>query len=464
MEVMMERRGEVVKLIEEKKKAEINKATKEQEEQKKSDENLKEIKKTKTLEYYFDSLKTGNYVFLKNDRSKIFKIKKIVKDNKKIEFVLSDSTAEKSNEIRVDPFKCKLSQFTSVKCMLVWFDDRVMERNARVNINSSISEAQEKIVDQIKNFVKSPDIRIIYKGEDIFYKAINYKVYCGEKGEEKKILNKSTDESFNLDIFFGEEEQHQEESDNQESKIIDNNEETKENKEKRKESEELSIAERLAKAKNLCELGFNFLKDHLVILIPENPNKLCNLFKFGSYDYTSGWRNLNFVNLYIFNNDLKIRNFSICGAYEKSKFNSIDFLIFESNFKKQKYEKEKESLGIEKYDINEMLEYEFWKKHRLIYEQKDLVLNQNFENESENPLEKITNRAYIVNTEMMEFSKDKIYSFVFKLKENSNGDYMYYYTRSLPKFFENVNGDFDILGYTNKNTYFFLYGFDYSLK
>jgi len=472
LEVVMERRGEIIKLVEEKKKIEKENSSQEQADKKITDESLKEIKKTKTLYYYFDSLKQGNFVFINDDRSRYYKIKKIVKTDKKIEFVLFDSSLLKKIEFTVDPFKCKLSPNANLKYRLVWFDDKVLEIVTQVNINSSISDVQDKITDSIKNFVKSSDIRFIYKGLDISFKALNKSVYLKESDgkknsnlKEKKIekIDGSTDEPVNLNIFFGEEE-HLEECDNNISKSNEKLAEADPEKpEKDKELEEIPLIERIEKAKNLCELGLNFNKDYFTLLIPQNPTKLCNLYKLGSCDY-SELKNFNIVNLFIFNCDLKVRNFCIAGPGEGGTFDKIDFLAFESNFKKQKYENEKEYNPLQKYDVSNIMDYDFWKNHKLIYEQNDIILKKNFDYTSDVPIEKIDNKCYILSTETIEFSKDRIYSFVFKLKDNPNGDYLYSFNKSCSKFVETINEDFEINAYTNKDSNFYLFGFDYILK
>jgi len=481
LDVIMERRGENVKLEEEKKKVEKPKTSKDEESGKKSEEKLKEIKQTKVLKYHFESLKKGNFVFINNDRSKYYKIKKIIKSDKKIEFVLSDVSLVEENLLTIDPFKSEISNFANFKYRIVFFDNRIMERSIKIDINSPLNSVQDFISNQIKSFIKTPDYRFVYKGEDVTYNGVNKKIFilkCEKKDKEeekkvskKKIIRQNTpdldsDEPPNLNMLFG----GPEDEENKPSKVEESNSESESEDENEKNKNEknfdnLPMSERFEKCKNLCELKFDFMKDYFSILIPDTQFKLCNLFQLGSYDYTSGWRNVNYVNLFIFSADLKIKNFSICGPSDGSKFDKIDFLIYESNYKKQKYLNDKDSSSaVNRYEVGELLEADYWKKQKVIYNQDNIVLKKNFESEIDIPLEKITNRAYIINTELMEFSKDKIYAFVFKLKENPNGDYLYYFSKSDSRFQSNINGDFEILSYTNKSTYFFLYGFEYKFK
>lgn len=496
LEVYMEKAGIITKLKEEK----IKENKKEKEEPVKPEEpqeKVVEVKKTKVQNFYFETFKKGNFVFIGNDREKYFKIKKICRDEKKIEFVLSDLGIVEEKLITIDPFKHRLSQMVNFNYKLIFFDDRFLERTIQVNINSTAQDIQDSISKQIEKFIKSKDYRFTFQGQDISQSEINNEIFRHKTKEEeeqqhtnkkqkrknkkKKKQDESLNEPINLAGMFGEDEDEDEEDQDQANKKSDteeahkkinshNNSKTyisKDANEKDKalaELEKLTMKGRMEKVKNLCELNFNFKKDYFTIIVPDTKMKTCNLFETGSYDYTSGLRNQDIINLFIFGSSIKVKNFCICGAYEGGIFNSIDLLIYESTFKKKKYANEKELNLSYKYNVSSLLDLNLWQKQRLIYEKKNIVIKKNFPDNSDVDLEKIYYKSYIVETDFLEFDKDKIYSFIFRLKENPNGDYLYYFTKSESSFYKKMNEELDLNAFTNRNTWFYLFGFDYKMK
>jgi hypothetical protein len=434
LQVKMEKGGLLTTLTEEKKKKEKLK------EENQNEINLKEMKKCKKIKYSFENLCKENYVILNNDISKYYQITNILKEEKSLELLLTVPFKNEENSISINPFNYKISKNANLNYKIIFYDNRILEKTINIDINTSISTIQDQIKDQIKKFTLSPDIRFIYKGEDISFNALNLDIF------KQKSKNKS----------------------NSSENKITNDEKYPKNSDKegldKIESEKSSILEKISNCKNLCELGFNFEKEHFAVLVPDASLKVCNLYELGTSSYSYGLRDVEYLNLFVFGADISVENFLICGNSNGYKFQKIDFSIYESNFKKEDYENPNKDSLLERYDFSNLLKEEYWKSQNLIFEQKNIIAKRTQDDDVKNPIYNIYSSSHFVNTENIEFSKDKVYSFIWKFTENPDSDYIYYFQKFANKFQAKINDELDILVYTNNFSNYYLYGFEYKMK
>jgi len=137
---------------------------------------LQTIHKHKKFHLNFDEFKKDQFVFLGNDKTKIFKFKelKYTKENKIEALLINNETSE---EIIVDCIKEKISSLIKVKLHIIHQGDVMFEKYIFLNINEKIKSIYKIIEERAENLNIGKDFRIVYKNHDISGKILNKKVF-----------------------------------------------------------------------------------------------------------------------------------------------------------------------------------------------------------------------------------------------------------------------------------------------
>jgi hypothetical protein len=462
--VSIEKNGVTKRLEEYKPKEEKKEEEKPKEEEEISNgEEFPELKSKKEIKLISELLKENeSYVFLNNNYSKCYKC--IEKKEETFEVVLVDPTIKlKENEeeikIPINIFENKISPFIEINCKFVLFDNRILPKKYLININNNFTTILKQITDSFKHFIGGDNYRVIYRGEDISIKEIDIKIFqkITKKQKNNSLLNIGINEieDFTGDSFILQSEKGKnEEIEKSEIQLEQNSDDKKlikENPEEKKK--ESSLKEKLLEAKNLYEIGFDFLNDNFIFLFPDPQFKLCNFHNYQTYWYEA--RNCSIINVFAFDKDITIKNLNIAGSTGTITY--LKLTIYESFFDKKPY-LDKDG-NFEKSE--KLKETSIWTKQKQIFETEKIILNCLYRNSSDE-LKNINDYYTFVETTNLKMDKDKLYGFVFEFGPNTEYNYLYY--NSKDSKCQEYNGELNISYLTSKDSYCFLNGFNYKFN
>lgn len=437
---------------------------------------LQSIFKDKKICPFFEKLKPNDYVFLNNNREKIYKFKELkYSPNKTIEAILIDeqAEAEEAKETAYGCFKNKFSYLAKMNIKIIHENQLFFEKSIVLNINEKLENIYDIIFKEARHLIYLKDFRLVYKDEDISCKNLNSKYYQiisaeDENNENNNVrkISKASSASYSEDRSEasgeGCSEEHESRSDITDSSHNSNNSDDEAQESNCEDDEEnscqnSSISNEVSndesssssipdkshskaakhnkskkqnyleyKGKNLIDLKFNFTKDFLCVIVPKAEYKIFNLTN-GSDINCDSWKDRDFVNVLTVSHDLLVKNFYISsinnGEIIERNPPEFNVYLYECEINPEKYKiskniSESQYSNSEKYDFNEFITKKKWIGQNLLFEK--LKLNAKNLQQDAQMSKHISDNGFFIETKEFTFSKDKIYCFVGKLQKNSN--------------------------------------------
>lgn len=480
-----------------------------------SKKKLQTIYKIKNFNFFHDQLKKDEFIFLNNDKLNLYIFKELkFTEDRKVEALLIKK--ESLKEVNVDCLQNKISNLIKIKLIVIHSENIIFERHLVININQKIEEIYKIIQEKLQNLIIGKSFRLVFKNVDISPKSMDKKVFrnvnienesenVGKKQEDNSSENSEEGSCINdesNDVSDPQDSEENEESHScrtdAEVKKTESNADIEESEEKiiqegtieeDEQSESTNKSKKLSKKdnsllkkqestpnlkgkmadKSLVDLDFNFEKNYLCIIPPENNFKIFNLtavkndsFCFDSYSKSE------FQNILIFSKDLIIKNLCISWYNYGNSCSSTpeyDLMIYEMDIDPIEKANNLETY----YNKEENIKYKnlesVWSdkkpgNYKLLFEKRKIKA-ENCGEDSE--FKKTISNGFYIPTNEMKIYANKIYCFIFKFGQNDN----YYEYSSLyyneQRFKIEGEEDLDIYGHANNN-YYFIFGFNYKFN
>jgi len=480
---------------------------------------IQTIHQQKQFHYNHDQLKKDEYVFLDNNKLCVYIFKGLKYSNEnKIEALLVKK--DSLEEINVNCLTSKIINKAKIKLIVVHCDDIIIERHIVININKKIDQIYSIIQEKLESLVIGKSFRLVFKNTDISAKPLDKKTFrdvnrdnegenLKEEEEEKKededgeesCSDEESIESCERECEESQEKEGEDEADEEEAEKTESigeieksegekskEEEEKENKleESKSETESNNKSKTLLSKKSnsslkkqevkigeksLVDLDYNFEKDYLCIIPPENNFKVFNLTAAAKDSLSSDYYSKSeYHNTFIFSKDIIMKN--ICITWYNTgnpcpRYPDFDFMIYEMDIDPIEKVKDIETYGNKDQETEFKDLQSVWTEkkkgtYKLLFEKKKI----RYDNCGEDvELKKTCGTGFCIQTNEIKMFANKIYCFLFKFGNNPDYcDYNYFYYTN-QRFKIEGGGEEDLIIYGHaQSDYYFILGFNYKLN